>query len=91
MLRHVKQIRVAFSPFDRKSRSAREFLRQVSARRMRATNPKAVVETVVREDYGENTVDIEFTDGQTLSLGTCNMIVNEIIEEIDLVNNQIDS
>jgi hypothetical protein len=86
MLRVVKKCVVSFSPFDPRSKSAREFFRRVSATKVLETNKKAVVESVVREDYGPNIVDIEFSNGHTLNLVTCNMIAEEIIEEVELVS-----
>ena len=86
MLKNVKLLRVAFSPFDPRSKSAREFLRRISSKKNLATNKKAKIETVVREDYGVSTVDIEFNNGQSLNLVTCNMIAEEILEELELVS-----
>ena len=88
MLRNIKTVKVSFSPFDTKSKSAREFLRRVSARSVQETNKKAEIQCVVREDYGENRVDIEFSDGQSLNLITCDMIADEILEEIHLFDQQ---
>mgnify|MGYP001467536047 FL=1 len=86
MLKNIKLLRVAFSPFDPRSKSAREFLRRVSANKVLESNKKAVVESVIREDYGENTVDIEFNNGQKLNLVTCDMIAEEILEEVELAS-----
>jgi hypothetical protein len=86
MLKNIKLLRVAFSPFDPRSKSAREFLRRVSANKVRETNNKAVIESVIREDHGENTVDIEFNNGQKLNLVTCEMIAQEILEEVEIAS-----
>ena len=86
MLQHIKLVRVAFSPFDPRSKSVREFLRRISANKILDTNRKAKIETTVREDYGKNTVDIEFNNGNTLNLVTCDMIAEEILEEVELVS-----
>ena len=88
MLQNIKSVKVSFSPFDKKSKSAREFLRRVSAAKVKATNKKAEIQCVVREDYGENKVDVEFRDGQLLNLVTCDMIAEEIMEEIQLFDQQ---
>ena len=88
MLQNIKSVQVSFSPFDAKSKSAREFLRRVSATKVKETNRKAEIQCVVREDYGENKVDVVFRDGQSLNLVTCNMIVDEILEEIQLFDQQ---
>ena len=91
MLKNIKLLRVAFSPFDPLSKSAREFLRRVSTKKNFATNKKVQIETVIREDYGVNTVDVEFNNGQKLNLVTCNMIAEEILEEVDLISATIHS
>ena len=82
MLQNIKSLKVSFSPFDTKSKSAREIFRRISARKVQDTNKKANVECIIREDYGENRVDIEFKDGQTLKMVTCDMKADEILEEI---------
>lgn len=82
MLQNIKSLKVSFSPFDANSKSAREVFRRMSARKVQDTNKKAELQCIVREDYGENRVDIEFMDGQTLNIVTCDMKADEILDEI---------
>ena len=89
ILQNIKSVKVSFSPFDAKSKSAREFFRRVSAGKVQETNKKAEIECVVREDYGENRVDVTFSHTtETLNLVTCDMIADEIWEEIQLFDQQ---
>lgn len=90
MLRHVKKLRVSFAPFDAKSKSVREFLRQIKTNKIKATNPKAKINVVVREDYGTNQVDVEFLNGHKMNLVTCDMIAPEIFEELEFVSAEQD-
>jgi hypothetical protein len=82
-LRYVKKIAVAFHPFDKTARGAREFFRQVSAGPSVATNPKVTLKATVLERQEGPTVDIELKNGEKITFDPASdLLVDDIMGQL---------
>ncbi|KAK4532498.1 hypothetical protein CCYA_CCYA12G3355 [Cyanidiococcus yangmingshanensis] len=84
LFRSITQCRVLFDPYDHKSVSAREFLRRLNSPRVRRSNPRLEVQTVISDSggHGGAHLSIKFHDGNILELEPSRMSVREIERKI---------
>ncbi|KAM3858027.1 large ribosomal subunit protein mL53 [Diretmus argenteus] len=81
VLKAVKKIAVQFCPFESNVRSTREFLVMVGSEKVRSTNMKCEVTTVVKHDKSEPVVDITYMDGERLVMKGAKLTTGEMMSE----------
>ncbi|CAI8032328.1 39S ribosomal protein L53, mitochondrial [Geodia barretti] len=79
----LASVRMIFSVFDSRSTSTREFMRRVTAARVRETNSKCDVTHEVRGDQTPPTVQVRFTDGSEFVLEGASHTALDIIAAIN--------
>jgi hypothetical protein len=76
--------------FDRRTRSARELLRQVQSQRYSKANPKLKIVTKVVGTIDPPNVRVVFVDGKDQSFNSQNYIAKEILAEVFQRANSLD-
>ncbi|XP_011403425.1 PREDICTED: probable 39S ribosomal protein L53, mitochondrial [Amphimedon queenslandica] len=66
-LAKISRITVEFSCFDGTVGSARALLDRISSSKIKSTNPKCQVTSVVKGDYSAPFVGVKFVDGSEMS------------------------
>eukprot|EP01137_Pigoraptor_chileana_P033339 Opistho-2@24061 len=75
----LNAIRVSFSAWDARSASAREFLRYARSS-VTASNPKCVVESDIRTDGADPTIEITYVDGSKEVLQTKDFTIQPLLK-----------
>ena len=76
--------------FDRRTRSARELLRQVQSERYAKANPKLKIVTKVVGTVDPPKVKFQFVDGKEQIFNSQNYIAKEIFSEVFQIANSLD-
>mmetsp|Transcript_10022 Transcript_10022/g.21044 ORF Transcript_10022/g.21044 Transcript_10022/m.21044 type:complete len:116 (+) Transcript_10022:402-749(+) len=82
LMKYVRNIDVSFNPFDSRTRSARELLRQVNIQRYRRANPKLKVNAHILSTPNAPTVKFHFVDGSDKIFDSKEYLVNEMLEDV---------
>lgn len=90
LFKYVKKVDIQFNPFDSRTRSARELMRQVQAQRFVKANPKLKIGTHVVGTAEPPKVDFEFIDGTKKTYDSQNYQVKEILEDVFMTANNMD-
>lgn len=90
LFKYISRVEVKFNPFDSRTRSARELLRQVQAERFVKANPKLKIMTNVVATADPPMVKFEFVDGTQRTYDSQQYVAKEMMEDILLAANAID-
>ncbi|KAL3827093.1 hypothetical protein ACHAXA_002328 [Cyclostephanos tholiformis] len=82
LIKYVRKVEVSFNPFDMRTRSARELLRQVNSQRLLRANTKLKVNAIVQGRPDAPTVKFSFVDGSDISFDSREYLANEMLMEI---------
>ncbi|KAL7539289.1 hypothetical protein ACHAWF_006366 [Thalassiosira exigua] len=82
LIKYVRKVDVSFNPFDMRTRSARELLRQVNSQRILRANPKMKVIPNVHSKPDAPRAHFTFVDGTDMSFDTKDLLVNEMLMEV---------
>eukprot|EP00898_Chlorokybus_atmophyticus_P007916 jgi/Chlat1/8125/Chrsp75S07559 len=82
-LKHVTKVRLEFAAYDTRSRSAREFLSQITSRKAKAANPEREVVTHLRTTEPTPPVAIlTYSDGTQQTIETGSTSCQEIMRQV---------
>ncbi|CAN7998892.1 unnamed protein product [Ixodes hexagonus] len=84
-LRPFKRITVKFDPFHKNATPIRDFLFQVSALRVRQTNPDCGLKTEVVCDRSNPTIELTLLNGQRVIIRTDYLTHLEVLETMNKV------
>mmetsp|Transcript_1801 Transcript_1801/g.2593 ORF Transcript_1801/g.2593 Transcript_1801/m.2593 type:complete len:118 (+) Transcript_1801:80-433(+) len=90
LFKYVKNIDITFNPFDSRTRSARELLRQVQAQRFVKANPKLKIAANVVSTPNPPQVRFQFADDSEHLFDSQNFLANEMLDEVYLITNEMD-
>mmetsp|Transcript_21261 Transcript_21261/g.24165 ORF Transcript_21261/g.24165 Transcript_21261/m.24165 type:complete len:117 (+) Transcript_21261:67-417(+) len=90
LFKYVRRVDIKFNPFDNRTRSARELMRQVQATRIQKANPKIKINTQILGTVDPPSVEFEFVDGNKKIFDSQDMHVNEMLNEVFLAANTLD-
>lgn len=82
LIKYVRKVDVSFNPFDMRTRSARELLRQVNSQRLLRANTKLKVNTLVQAKPDAPTVKFVFVDGSDITFDSREYLANEMLMEV---------
>lgn len=91
LFKYVRNVDVTFNPFDIRTRSARELLRQVQAGRFSSANPNLKVKAHVVATPDPPSVVFKFVDGTEKVFDSQEFIVNEMMEKVFLHSMEINN
>eukprot|EP00584_Thalassiosira_punctigera_P019327 CAMPEP_0172552606 /NCGR_PEP_ID=MMETSP1067-20121228/46299_1 /TAXON_ID=265564 ORGANISM="Thalassiosira punctigera, Strain Tpunct2005C2" /NCGR_SAMPLE_ID=MMETSP1067 /ASSEMBLY_ACC=CAM_ASM_000444 /LENGTH=115 /DNA_ID=CAMNT_0013340627 /DNA_START=92 /DNA_END=439 /DNA_ORIENTATION=- len=82
LIKYVRSIDVAFNPFDMRTRSARELLREVNSERFLQANPKLKVNPDIHSKPNAPSVKFSFVDGTDVSFDCREYLANEMLMDV---------
>mmetsp|Transcript_3044 Transcript_3044/g.4697 ORF Transcript_3044/g.4697 Transcript_3044/m.4697 type:complete len:116 (-) Transcript_3044:1484-1831(-) len=82
LIKYVRTIDVSFNPFDNRTRSARELLRQMNATRYSRSNPKLKVTPIVSAKPDAPWVKFGFVDGTDKRFDSREFLVDEMLMDV---------
>mmetsp|Transcript_425 Transcript_425/g.901 ORF Transcript_425/g.901 Transcript_425/m.901 type:complete len:116 (-) Transcript_425:398-745(-) len=82
LIKYVRTINVSFNPFDVRTRSARELLRQVNSERFLHANPKLKVKPDIHSKPNAPLVKFSFVDGTDVSFDSREYLANEMLLDV---------
>lgn len=91
LFRYVRNVDIKFNPFDSRTRSARELLRQVQADRYKKANPKLEVKSSVLSTPDAPSVAFKFIDGTEHSFDSQEYNCKEMMEQVYFRAMEIDT
>lgn len=91
LIRYVSTVDVKFNPFDMRTRSARELLRQVSSERFLKAHPKLKISTHVVATVDPPKVEFQFVDGTKKEFNSEEYQVQEMMGEVFMQAEQMDN
>uniref|UniRef100_A0A7S2REZ9 Large ribosomal subunit protein mL53 n=1 Tax=Eucampia antarctica TaxID=49252 RepID=A0A7S2REZ9_9STRA len=91
LIRYVSTVDVRFNPFDRRTRSARELLRQISSERFQKSHPKLKIATHILSTVDPPAVQFKFVDGTEKAFDSEEYLVNEMMGEVFMMAEQLDN
>jgi hypothetical protein len=90
LIKYVRTIDVSFNPFDNRTRSARELLRQMNAERYLRSNPKLKINTIVSAKADAPWVKFGFVDGTEKRFDSKEFLVNDMLMDVWRVTMKMD-
>ncbi|KAL3772591.1 hypothetical protein ACHAWO_003646 [Cyclotella atomus] len=82
LIKYVKRIDINFNPFDARTRSAREILRQMNIPRFYNSNPKLKVTPNMLATPDAPTVKFSFVDGTDKVFESSELLADEILTDV---------
>ena len=82
LIKYVRTIDVSFNPFDNRTRSARELLRQMNVERYLGSNPKLKVNTMVNSKPDAPWVKFAFVDGTDKKFDSREYLADEMLMDV---------
>mmetsp|Transcript_32745 Transcript_32745/g.69130 ORF Transcript_32745/g.69130 Transcript_32745/m.69130 type:complete len:116 (-) Transcript_32745:316-663(-) len=82
LIKYVRTVDVTFNPFDMRTRSARELLRQVNSERFLESNPKLKVKANIQSKPDAPTVKFAFVDGTDVSFDSREYLAQEMLMDV---------
>eukprot|EP00804_Cyclotella_cryptica_P006555 CCRYP_012807-RA/>CCRYP_012807-RA protein AED:0.20 eAED:0.20 QI:354/1/1/1/0.33/0.25/4/1966/115 len=82
LIKYVRVIDVSFNPFDNRTRSAREVLRQVNIERFFRANPKLKVNPNILSTPHAPTVKFTFVDGTDKEFHSRDFLADEMLMDV---------
>lgn len=91
MLRFVKKVRIAYSPWDKNATKVRELYRRImSDKNMAQASPKVEVSHTIREDHGPPVAEFHFNNGTLVALEPSDKIAEDILQRVAAANEDIE-
>lgn len=92
LFKYVTSVEITFNPWDPTSTSSQELWRRLTAKTMKVSNPKAVVNAVMNPKAAFPLTTVKFVDGSSLKLDqAAKMDVDTLISEINMAAAGIDN
>ena len=82
LIKYVRTIDVSFNPFDNRTRSARELLRQMNVERYLRSNPKLKVTAMVNSKPDAPWVKFGFVDGTDKKFDSREYLADEMLMDV---------
>ncbi|KAL7448971.1 hypothetical protein ACHAWC_001081 [Mediolabrus comicus] len=82
LIKYVRTIDVSFNPFDNRTRSARELLRQMNVERYLRSNPKLKVTAMVNSKPDAPWVKFAFVDGTDKKFDSREYLADEMLMDV---------
>ena len=82
LIKYVRTVDVTFNPFDNRTKSARELLRQIDSPRFHGCNPKLKVNAIIHSRYDAPRATFAFVDGTDVSYESRDFLVNEMLYDV---------
>lgn len=90
LFKYISRVDIKFNPFDNRTRSIRELMRQVQAERFAKANPRLKINTKVVGTVDPPIAEFEFVDGTVVSYDTQSFQAKEMLDEIFMTANNMD-
>mmetsp|Transcript_15982 Transcript_15982/g.27067 ORF Transcript_15982/g.27067 Transcript_15982/m.27067 type:complete len:116 (+) Transcript_15982:1293-1640(+) len=90
LIKYVKSVDISFNPFDARTTSARELLRQIQSTRYQTSNPKLVVNATTTASAAPPSVVFKYVDGTEQAFDSQEFICKEMMDSVFLRAMQID-
>mmetsp|Transcript_23181 Transcript_23181/g.33907 ORF Transcript_23181/g.33907 Transcript_23181/m.33907 type:complete len:114 (+) Transcript_23181:224-565(+) len=90
LFKYVKRVDIRFNPFDDRTRSARELMRQVQAERFIKANPKLKINKNVVGTIDTPSVEFEFVDGTVKTFDSKEFLAKEMLSEVYTTADNLD-
>jgi len=92
LFKYVTSVDLTFNPWDAKSNSTRELWRRLTSHKLKASNPKALVNATMPTVVPAPTAFVKFVDGSVVDLKDCSKLrVEEIVAELNMAAARIDN
>ena len=82
LIKYVRKVDVSFNPFDMRTRSARELLRQINSQRLLRCNTKLKVNAIIQSMPDAPTVKFSFVDGSEITFDSREYLANDMLMDI---------
>mmetsp|Transcript_31800 Transcript_31800/g.66843 ORF Transcript_31800/g.66843 Transcript_31800/m.66843 type:complete len:116 (-) Transcript_31800:248-595(-) len=82
LIKFVRKVDVSFNPFDMRTRSARELLRQVNSERLLRSNPKLKVNANIQATSSAPAVKFTFVDGTDATFDSREYLASEMLTDV---------
>lgn len=82
LIKFVRKVDVSFNPFDMRTRSARELLRQVNSERLIASNSKLKVKANIQSSANPPSVTFTFVDGTDMKFDSREYLASEMLMDV---------
>ncbi|KAL7524324.1 hypothetical protein ACHAXR_000527 [Thalassiosira sp. AJA248-18] len=82
LIKFVRAVDVSFNPFDMRTRSARELLRQVQSERLLRSNTKLKVNAIIQSTPNAPSVKFTFVDGTDVSFDSREYLAGEMLMDV---------
>ncbi|KAI9320885.1 hypothetical protein BX666DRAFT_1851842 [Dichotomocladium elegans] len=83
-LRHINEIKIAISPFNKASKASRLLLNRVNTDEARKLNPAIKITTQFLQDAtAPSRVDVTYRDGKTLGLDSDKLNIDNLVELVN--------
>jgi len=90
LFKYVKKVDIRFNPFDTRTRSARELLRQIQAERYSKANPKLTINIDIVDTIDPPKIDFEYIDGTKTEFDTQYFQVKDMLMEVHSLTSVMD-
>ncbi|KAL9190115.1 hypothetical protein ACHAXT_007326 [Thalassiosira profunda] len=90
LIKYIRTVKVSFNPFDARTTSARELLRQIHSERMLACNPKLKVINDIHSKPNAPRIQFDFVDGSDMAFNTEEFQVQEMMMDVWRTTMKID-
>mmetsp|Transcript_2944 Transcript_2944/g.4785 ORF Transcript_2944/g.4785 Transcript_2944/m.4785 type:complete len:117 (-) Transcript_2944:64-414(-) len=91
LFKYVRRVDIRFNPFDSRTTSARELLRQVQASRLKAANPKLEIDAKVLNSAEAPSAVFKFVDDSQIDFDSENYDTKEILHSVYLKAMQLNT
>eukprot|EP00956_Cyclotella_meneghiniana_P014429 scaffold21566_cov73-Cyclotella_meneghiniana.AAC.10 len=82
LIKYVRTVDINFNPFDKRTRSAREVLRQIDIQRFYDVNPKLKVNPNILSTPDAPTIKFSFVDGTDKTFNSSEHLADEILIDV---------
>ncbi|KAJ3187321.1 hypothetical protein HDU85_006609 [Gaertneriomyces sp. JEL0708] len=89
MLKFVDRIIVSFAPMNTASKSARAFMQRLVTDGNRQSNPKCKVEINMNDKVQKPTVEVFYTNKNTIKLDTETLTAAEITKDVSRISKRL--
>lgn len=92
LFKYVTHVKIEFCPWSEKSNSTRELWRRLTSKRLKASNPTAIVDTKLSTNIPKPTVTLKYLDGTDSEIDDASvMTVDELISHMNIASTAIDN
>ncbi|EED91920.1 predicted protein [Thalassiosira pseudonana CCMP1335] len=82
LIKYIRTVDISFNPFDMRTRSARELLRQINVDRYRRANPKLKIKTNILSTPHAPSVKFAFVDGTDKNFDSKEFLADEMLMDV---------